>query len=146
MSDVYAVLNRHIRYATTKAFFGTKLTEGSSIQSRGVKMLSLVEKFKSFPPSYDPFVINYNMNELEKSVHELINMLVQYETTTQKSGPSVLIGEALTSKANGKRVRYRKRKKGKGKAIAATALAPNAPIAVVGMGKGKGKARGFSMV
>ncbi|KAK4397671.1 hypothetical protein Sango_1242600 [Sesamum angolense] len=46
MSNVYAVLDRHIRYATTKAFFGIKLTEGSSAQSHGVKMLSLVEKCK----------------------------------------------------------------------------------------------------
>ncbi|KAL0288366.1 UNVERIFIED_CONTAM: hypothetical protein Sangu_2660800 [Sesamum angustifolium] len=45
MSDVYAVLNRHTRYATTKAFFGTKLTEGSFLQSHGVIILFPVEKF-----------------------------------------------------------------------------------------------------
>ncbi|KAL0445259.1 UNVERIFIED_CONTAM: hypothetical protein Slati_2248600 [Sesamum latifolium] len=31
MSDVYAVPDRHIRYAATKAFFGTKLTKGSFV-------------------------------------------------------------------------------------------------------------------
>ncbi|KAL0434189.1 UNVERIFIED_CONTAM: hypothetical protein Slati_2753200 [Sesamum latifolium] len=30
---------------------------------------------QSLPPSYDPFIVNYNMNGLEKSIHELINML-----------------------------------------------------------------------
>ncbi|KAL0458709.1 UNVERIFIED_CONTAM: hypothetical protein Slati_0498100 [Sesamum latifolium] len=40
-------------------------------------------------------------------------MLVQYEPMTHKSGPSVLIGEAPTPKANGKRVERWKRKKGK---------------------------------
>ncbi|KAL0367089.1 UNVERIFIED_CONTAM: hypothetical protein Sradi_3599000 [Sesamum radiatum] len=101
MSDVYAGSNRHIRYAATKPFFGTKLTEGSFTQSHGVKMLCLVEKLKdlkdgldndtyidvnlqSLPPSYDPFVVNYNMNGLEKSIHKLINMLVQYEKMTHK--------------------------------------------------------------
>ncbi|KAL0448859.1 UNVERIFIED_CONTAM: hypothetical protein Slati_1442300 [Sesamum latifolium] len=44
MKDVYAVSDRHIRYATIKAFFGTKMTEGSCVHSHGVKMLSLVEK------------------------------------------------------------------------------------------------------
>ncbi|KAL0394609.1 UNVERIFIED_CONTAM: hypothetical protein Slati_4427100 [Sesamum latifolium] len=44
MKDVYAVPDWHIRYAATKAFFGTKMTEGSSVHSHGVKMLSLVEK------------------------------------------------------------------------------------------------------
>ncbi|KAL0404089.1 UNVERIFIED_CONTAM: Retrovirus-related Pol polyprotein from transposon TNT 1-94 [Sesamum radiatum] len=36
IKDVYAVPDRHIRYAATKAFFGTKMAEGSSVQSHGV--------------------------------------------------------------------------------------------------------------
>ncbi|KAL0416320.1 UNVERIFIED_CONTAM: Retrovirus-related Pol polyprotein from transposon TNT 1-94 [Sesamum latifolium] len=83
MKEVYAVPDRHIRYAATKAFFGTNMAEGSSVQSHGVKMLSLVENLEdlkaglnndtyidvilqSLPPSYDPFIVNYNMNGLEK--------------------------------------------------------------------------------
>ncbi|KAL0448203.1 UNVERIFIED_CONTAM: hypothetical protein Slati_1948200 [Sesamum latifolium] len=136
MKDVYAVPDRHFRYAAIKAFFGTKMAEGSSVQSHGVTMLSLVEKLEglksglnngtyidvilqSLPPSYDPFIINYNMNGLEKSIHELINMLVQYEATTRKSEPSVLV--ASTSKAKGKGARCWKRKKGKGTVVTATA-------------------------
>ncbi|KAL0386207.1 UNVERIFIED_CONTAM: hypothetical protein Sradi_3015000 [Sesamum radiatum] len=123
MKEVYAVSDWHIRYAAIKVFFGTKMAEGSSVQSHGVKMLCLVEKLKdlkarlhngtyidvilqSLPPSYDPFIINYNMNGLEKTIHELINMLVQYEAMTHKSEPTVLVGEALTSKAKGKRARH----------------------------------------
>ncbi|KAL0406096.1 UNVERIFIED_CONTAM: hypothetical protein Slati_3923500 [Sesamum latifolium] len=41
MKEVYAVPDRHTRYATIKAFFETKMAEGSSVQSHGVKMLSL---------------------------------------------------------------------------------------------------------
>ncbi|KAL0455328.1 UNVERIFIED_CONTAM: hypothetical protein Slati_0872000 [Sesamum latifolium] len=124
MKEVYAVLDRHIRYAVTKAFFGTKMAERSSVHSHGIKMLSLVKKLKDLTvglnndtyidvilqplhPFYDPFIINYNMNGLEKSINKLINML--------------------------------KRKKGKGKAIAATTSAEGAPAAPVGKGKGKGK-------
>ncbi|KAL0373984.1 UNVERIFIED_CONTAM: hypothetical protein Sradi_3314100 [Sesamum radiatum] len=72
------------------------------------------------------------MNGLEKSIHELVNILVQYEATTHKSESAVLIGEASTSKANGKGARRRKRKKGKGTAVTTTA----------GKGKGKGKVGG----
>ncbi|KAL0325231.1 UNVERIFIED_CONTAM: hypothetical protein Sradi_5092400 [Sesamum radiatum] len=78
------------------------MAERSSVQSHGVKMLSLVEKLEdlkggldndtyidvilqSLPPSYDLFIIDYNMNRLEKSIHMLINMLVQYEAMTHKS-------------------------------------------------------------
>ncbi|KAL0427558.1 UNVERIFIED_CONTAM: hypothetical protein Slati_2930600 [Sesamum latifolium] len=98
------------------------MTEGSSVHSHRVKMLSLVENLEDFkaglnndtytdmilqslPPSYDPFIVNYNMNGLEKSIHELINMLVQYETTTHKSEPAVFVGEASTSKAKDKGAR-----------------------------------------
>ncbi|KAL0295009.1 UNVERIFIED_CONTAM: hypothetical protein Sangu_3206500 [Sesamum angustifolium] len=110
----------HIRYAVMKAFFGARMIEGSSVLEQGEMMLSLVEKLKdiqadfdkeesyvdvilqSLPPSYDQFIINYNMNGLEKSLHELINMLVQYDVTIEKSALSVLVGEASASKAKGK--------------------------------------------
>ncbi|KAL0439523.1 UNVERIFIED_CONTAM: hypothetical protein Slati_2435300 [Sesamum latifolium] len=123
-----------------------------------VKMLSLVEKLEdlkagfnndtytdvilqSLPPSDDPFIVNYNMNGLEKSIHELINMLVQYEATTHKSEPAVLIGEASTSKAKGNGARRWKRKKGKGTVVSATASTGGAPTAAP-KGMGKGKVRG----
>ncbi|KAL0433710.1 UNVERIFIED_CONTAM: hypothetical protein Slati_2705300 [Sesamum latifolium] len=154
MKEVYAVPDRHIRYAATKVFFGTKMAEGSSVQSHGVKMLSLVEKIEdlkaglendtyidvilqSLPPSYDPFIVNYNMNRLENSIHELINMLVQYEAMTHKSEPVVLVGEASTSKTKGKGARRWKRKKGKGIAVIATASIGGAPAARRERAKGK---------
>ncbi|KAL0420816.1 UNVERIFIED_CONTAM: hypothetical protein Slati_3104500 [Sesamum latifolium] len=91
------------RYAATKAFFGTKMAEGSSVQNHGVKMLFLVEKLEdlkaglnndtyidvilqSLSQSYDPFIVNYNMNRLEKSIHELINMLTLKEEEGQENG------------------------------------------------------------
>ncbi|KAL0444611.1 UNVERIFIED_CONTAM: hypothetical protein Slati_2183800 [Sesamum latifolium] len=103
MKDVYAIPDRHIRYAATKVFFRIKMAKGSSVQSHGITMLSLVEKLEdlkigldndtyidvilqSLPPSYDPFIFNYNMNGLEKSIHELINMLVQYEQRPASPG------------------------------------------------------------
>ncbi|KAL0281804.1 UNVERIFIED_CONTAM: hypothetical protein Sradi_7285100 [Sesamum radiatum] len=84
MKEVYTISDRHIRYAATKAFFEAKMAEGSSVQSHGVNKLFLVEKLEdlkagfnndtyidvilqSLPPSYDPFIVNYNMNGLEKS-------------------------------------------------------------------------------
>ncbi|KAL0361593.1 UNVERIFIED_CONTAM: hypothetical protein Sradi_3843800 [Sesamum radiatum] len=152
--NVYAVPGRHIRYAATKAFFATKIAEGSSVQSHGVKMISLVEKLEdlkvglendtyidvilqALPPSYDPFIVNYNMNGLEKSIHELINMQVQYKATTHKFEPAVLVGEASTSKAKGKGARRWKRKKGKGTAVTATASTGGAPVAPTRKGKKK---------
>ncbi|KAL0455768.1 UNVERIFIED_CONTAM: hypothetical protein Slati_0916000 [Sesamum latifolium] len=82
------------------------------------------------------------MNGLEKSIHELINMLVQYEATTHKSEPAVLVGEASTSKAKGKGARRWKRKKGKGTAVTASASTGGAPVAP----EGKGQMEGMFMV
>ncbi|KAL0439402.1 UNVERIFIED_CONTAM: hypothetical protein Slati_2423200 [Sesamum latifolium] len=64
-------------------------------------------------------------------------MPVQYEATTHKSAPAVLVGEASTSKTKGKRAGRWKRKKGKGKAVATTASAKGGPTGPKGKGKGK---------
>ncbi|KAL0394518.1 UNVERIFIED_CONTAM: hypothetical protein Slati_4418000 [Sesamum latifolium] len=65
-------------------------------------------------------------------------MLVQYEATIEKSAPSVLVGEASTSKAKGKGAGRWRRKKGKTEST--TASAQSAPVAPLDMGKGKRKA------
>ncbi|KAK4388203.1 hypothetical protein Sango_2426900 [Sesamum angolense] len=129
MSQLYAVSDWHIKYVAIKVFFGTKMIERPSVQEHGVKMLSLVEKLKdlkadleketyidvilqSLFPSFDLFIVNYNMNGLDKDLHELINILVQYEATIKESASSVLIGDASTSEAKGKGARHWTRKKG----------------------------------
>ncbi|KAL0392862.1 UNVERIFIED_CONTAM: hypothetical protein Sradi_2509000 [Sesamum radiatum] len=110
-------------------------------------MLSLVEKLKDLQvdfekketyvnvilqslPSFDQFIINYNMNGLEKSLHALINMLVQYEVTIKKYAMSVLVGEPLTSKAKGKVAGLEKRKKDETSSTVASTL--NSPISLLG--------------
>ncbi|KAK4389812.1 hypothetical protein Sango_2318200 [Sesamum angolense] len=126
---------------------------GSSVRENGVMMLSLVEKLKdlqadlekeetyvnvilqSLPPCYDQFIINYNMNGLEKNLHELINMLVHYEATIEKSGPSALVGEVSTSKAKGKNAGREKRKKDETFSTTASTV----PVTPLGGGKGKRK-------
>ncbi|KAL0287233.1 UNVERIFIED_CONTAM: hypothetical protein Sradi_7128400, partial [Sesamum radiatum] len=155
MSQIYAVPDRHTRYATIKAFFGTKMIEGSSIQEHGVKMLSLVEKLKdlkadfakemyidvilqSLPPSFDSFIVNYNMNGLDKNLHELINMLVQCEATIEESALSVLVGRLRPQKrkAKGSDAEGERRVRQNQLLQALRALL----LPLLGMGKGKRKA------
>ncbi|KAL2237945.1 UNVERIFIED_CONTAM: hypothetical protein Sindi_0986200 [Sesamum indicum] len=85
LRDLYAMPDRHIQYAATNTLFGTKMAEGSSLHDHCVQMLSFLEKladlkagiendtyidlfFQSLLHSYDPFVMNVNMNRLEKSI------------------------------------------------------------------------------
>ncbi|KAL0290633.1 UNVERIFIED_CONTAM: hypothetical protein Sradi_7046300 [Sesamum radiatum] len=103
------------------------MIRGSSVQEHGVMMLSLVEKLKD---------LQAYLKE-EEILHELINILVKYEATIEKSAPTVLVGEASTSKAKGKVAEREKRKKGETSSIAASTL--SAPITPLGGGKGKRK-------
>ncbi|KAL0317419.1 UNVERIFIED_CONTAM: hypothetical protein Sangu_2156200 [Sesamum angustifolium] len=87
------------------------------------------------------------MNDLEKSLHELINMLVQYEAKIEKSTSSVLVGEASTSKAKGKIVEREKRKKNETSITAASTS--SAPITPLGGIKDRGRgfiSQGFQMM
>ncbi|KAL0394467.1 UNVERIFIED_CONTAM: hypothetical protein Slati_4412900 [Sesamum latifolium] len=131
------------------------MIEGSSVQEHWFKMLSFVEKLKDLkanltketyiyvilqclPPSFDSFIVNYNMNGLDKDLHQLINMLVQYEAMIEMSALSVLIGEASTSKAKGKGAGRWRRKKGKTEST--TTSAQSAPVARWARAKKRGKA------
>ncbi|KAL0282157.1 UNVERIFIED_CONTAM: hypothetical protein Sangu_2967300 [Sesamum angustifolium] len=78
------------------------------------------------------------MNGLEKSINELINILVQYEATIKKYAPLGLIEDVSTSKAKGKRVGHWKRKKGKPKAKTIV-VAKDAKRSYCSSGNGKGK-------
>ncbi|XP_075483723.1 uncharacterized protein LOC142523877 [Primulina tabacum] len=58
------------------------------------------------PSSFDGFVVNFNMNKLEASLEELVNMLTIYEATIKKEKYVFLIGFSSGTK---------KGPKGKGK-------------------------------
>ncbi|KAL0291850.1 UNVERIFIED_CONTAM: hypothetical protein Sradi_7010800 [Sesamum radiatum] len=157
IKELYPASDQHVRYVVTKAFFGVRMIEGSSVQEHGVMMLSLVEKLKvlqadfdkeetymdvvlqSLPPSYDQCIINFNISGLEKSLHEFTNMLVQYDATIEKYVPSILVGDASTSKVKGKIAGCEKRKKDETSSTAASTS--SAPVTLLGGVKERG--RGF---
>ncbi|KAL0419028.1 UNVERIFIED_CONTAM: hypothetical protein Sradi_1316300, partial [Sesamum radiatum] len=110
------------------------MTEGSSLQEHRVKMLSLVEKLEdlkvgldndtyinvilqSLPLFYDPFIVNFNMNRHEKSINELLNILVQYEATIKKFAPSVLDTSCGAHICNNLQVLRRSRKLSKDEVV-----------------------------
>ncbi|KAL0449201.1 UNVERIFIED_CONTAM: hypothetical protein Slati_1476500 [Sesamum latifolium] len=77
------------------------------------------------------------MNGLEENLHELINMLVQYEATIEKSAPLILVGEASTSKAKGKVAGREEGRRMRRLLIAASTS--SAPVTPQCGGKGKRK-------
>ncbi|WVZ51009.1 hypothetical protein U9M48_002201, partial [Paspalum notatum var. saurae] len=111
------------RYNTSKALFGSKLAEGSPVSPHVIKMIGHIEALdklglelepelavdvilQSLPPSFEPFIMNYHMNSLDKTLTELHGMLKTAEDSIKKTA---------THRDSKKRKRKGKGK-GKGKA------------------------------
>jgi len=110
------------RYNVTKSFVGSKMAEGSSVFAHMLKMMSYVEQLEkldcpvdkglatdivlnSLPSRYSPFIMNYHMHGMEKSLEELHGMIKTVEADMQKG-----VSHVLAVSEGGKKI-----KKGKGK-------------------------------
>ncbi|KAL0427575.1 UNVERIFIED_CONTAM: hypothetical protein Slati_2932300 [Sesamum latifolium] len=105
MKDVYAVPDRHIRYAAIKAFFGPRWPKDRLYKVMGSRCFPLWKSSRTLK-------LGLTMTRNDPQVRA-----------------GVLVGEASTSKAKGKGARRWKRKKGKGTAVTATASTEGAPPA-----------------
>ena len=145
LKELYETNARHERYKVSKALFGSRLTEGAQVGPHVLKMIEHIERLEtlgcgldaelqmdlilqSLPDSYAPFIMNFNMNTMEKTLSELLNMLRTAEQDLKKSKPVLLVA---ASKAKGN---------GKGKAKAKPKPKPKGQVALgpeSGIGKGK---------
>ena len=130
LKGMFQEQGRQERFTTTKALNACKMTFGTSVSAHVLKMKGLIDQLDklgapishelatdlipgSLPKSYDQFVINYNMNHMEKSIAELHGMLKNVETNIQKTNPVLMVqkGEVIKIEGKGK---GNKVKKGKG--------------------------------
>ncbi|KAK8660380.1 hypothetical protein V6N13_051306 [Hibiscus sabdariffa] len=116
---------RQERYETSKALFQCKMNEGSLVGAHVSKMMNYIQTLEklgfplknelatdvmlqSLPNSFKPFVLNFNMNEMDKTLPQLLGMLRTAEGNIKKNiSKSILI----VLKANRKK---RVRSKGNG--------------------------------
>ncbi|KAL3619671.1 hypothetical protein CASFOL_034583 [Castilleja foliolosa] len=106
--------------AATLELVTMRLREGASVHEHGLKMMTLLEKLVNLevvlphqlstdlillylPSSYEPFIVNFNMNKLEPPMDELLNMLVSFESTMRKEKPVLLVGPGRKSPSPKKR-------------------------------------------
>ncbi|XP_071708530.1 uncharacterized protein [Rutidosis leptorrhynchoides] len=90
-------------FETVRALHACKMAEGTSVSSYVLKMKSYIHQLErlgssigpelaidlilnSLPKSYDQFVLNYNMNNWEKSISELHLMLKTSEVLMIREG------------------------------------------------------------
>ena len=131
LKEMFQQQARQERYETTKALHSCKMVEGALVSDHVLKMKGYIEHLDrlgfplsqeletdlildSLPNSYGQFVMNYNMNEMEKSISELHIMLkIAEHNIKSKPGHVLMVQNRKGSKNKGKG-----KGKGKGKSNA----------------------------
>ncbi|KAJ9548524.1 hypothetical protein OSB04_021067 [Centaurea solstitialis] len=147
LRDMFQTQARTERYDATKAFNECKMVKGTSVSDHVMKMkrhLDHLERLghpvplqlatdtilNSLSEDYRPFVVNYNMNNMEKTIAELHSMLKTAELNMgnkNKTKDVLMVKDGGVKKKNG----HASTSKGKGP-VQAIQSAPK-------KGKGKGK-------
>ncbi|MCR2847895.1 retrotransposon gag domain-containing protein [Weizmannia coagulans] len=140
LKEMFQQQARQERYETIKALHSCKMAEGAPVSPYILKMKGYIDHLErlgfplihelatdlilnSLPESYDQFVMNFNMNNMEKSISELHAMLKTAEQNI-KTKPShiLMVRNGHVKKKNGKG-----KGKGKGKAKQGKSKAPLTP-------------------
>jgi hypothetical protein len=123
LSELYSTPGRQERYLASKELFQARMIEGSSVREHGLKMIGLIEKLahlnvvmdnelymdlilQSLPRSFDNFVMNFNMHNMEVGLHELVNMLHTAESSLVKEKHVML----APSSSKGRKAKGKKKK------------------------------------
>ncbi|KAK8554175.1 hypothetical protein V6N12_031146 [Hibiscus sabdariffa] len=103
LKEIYEGQARQERYETSKALFQCKMSEGSSVGAHVIKMMGYIQTLEklgfalndelatdvilqSLPDSFNQFVLNFNMNEINKTLPQLLGMLRTAESNMKKGG------------------------------------------------------------
>ncbi|KAK8609939.1 hypothetical protein V6N13_093349 [Hibiscus sabdariffa] len=120
LKEIYEGQARQERYETSKALFQCKMSEGSPVGAHVIKMMGYIQTLEklgfalndelaidvvlqSLPDSFNQFILNFNMNEINKTLPQLLGMLRTAENNMKKGGSkSVLMVRKV--KVKGKKV------------------------------------------
>src|SRR5215216_6128353 len=106
-------------YEASEKFFNCKMEEGSSVSEHVLKMsghanklqslgivipnsLGIHRVLQSLPLRYKNFVMNYNMQNMDKSLPELFSMLESAEVEIKKDHQVLLVNKSTIFKKKGK--------------------------------------------
>ncbi|KAK8700605.1 hypothetical protein V6N13_018996 [Hibiscus sabdariffa] len=143
LKEIYEGQARQERYETSKALFQCKMTEGTPMGAHVIKMMGYIQTLEklgfslkdelatdlilqSLPDSFKPFVLNFNMNEINKTLPQLLGMLQTTEGDMKKGGSKSIL---VVREAKRKEKKVAKSKgNGKTKAKGKNALKPKDEI------------------
>ncbi|KAK1665318.1 hypothetical protein QYE76_053477 [Lolium multiflorum] len=105
-------------YEASKQFFNCMMEEGSSVSEHMFAMsghakahdlgivipnkLGIHRVLQSLPPSYKNFVMNYNMQNMNKELPELFSMLKSAEVEIKKENQVLMVNKTTSFKKQGK--------------------------------------------
>ena len=108
LEELYSSQARTEQYEIARALFSCKMVEGTSAATHALKMYGYIEHLSRLgyvmdndlyidlilyllAPSYAPFVLNFNMNKIQVSIPELINMLKSANGSFKNDPKSVMV-------------------------------------------------------
>lgn len=117
LKSMFEGQSQHERYDTSKALYTCKQGEREPVGPHVLKMIGYIEYLEklglpigpeaqidlilqSLNNNYAQFVMNFNMNEIEKSLTELLGMLRTAEGNMKNANPTTLM--LMVSKGNAK--------------------------------------------
>ena len=118
------------RYETSDKFYACKMEENSSVSEHILKMSgfhnhltqlgvnlpvdSVIDRvLQSLPPSYKSFMMNYNMQGMDKTIPELFAMLKAAEVEIKKEHQVLMVNKTTSFKKKGKGKKGNFKKNGK---------------------------------
>ncbi|KAK8977916.1 hypothetical protein V6N11_059546 [Hibiscus sabdariffa] len=143
LKEIYEGQARQERYETSNALFQCKMTEETPMGAHVIKMMGYIQTLEklgfslkdelatdlilqSLPDSFKPFVLNFNMNEINKTLSQLLGMLRTAEGDMKKGGSKSIL---VVCEAKRKEKKVAKSKgNGKTKAKGKNALKPKEGI------------------
>ncbi|KAK1616095.1 hypothetical protein QYE76_021612 [Lolium multiflorum] len=122
MKELKAIFETHAAvecYEASKQFFSCMMEEGSSVSEHMLTMTGHAKKLsdlgivipnrlginrvlQSLPPSYKNFVMNYNMQNMNKELPELFGMLKAAEIEIKKEHQVLMVNKTTSFKKQGK--------------------------------------------
>ena len=122
MNELKAIFETHAAvecYEASKHFFSCMLEQGSSVSEHMLAMTGHAKKLsdlgivipnrlginrvlQSLPPSYKNFVMNYNMQNMNKELPELFGMLKAAEIEIKKEHQVLMVNKTTSFKKQGK--------------------------------------------
>ena len=108
LKEMFQEQARQERFLTMKALNGCKMAHGTSVSAHVLKMKGHLDQLErlgtplskelaidtilgSLPSSYEQFVMNYNMHNMDKSITERLAMLKNAEKNISKTNDVLMV-------------------------------------------------------